>query len=104
MYIHKIARASLSKKTWQVISGVVHKLHSIKGANKLVEIVIPSLDFLFQPFLPYILGNTFEIKSVLFGKLNSIPLRQMDHKIRTKKHHAVKLKGKKKLFDLVQRY
>ena len=54
MYIHKIARAPLSMKIWQVISGVVHKLHSIKSASKLVEIVIPSLDFLFQPFLPYL--------------------------------------------------
>lgn len=78
--------ACLSMKTWHAISEVVHDLYSINSANKLVEIVIPSSDFL-QPLLPYKLGNAPEIKSIVFGKSNGIPLRQMDHNIRTQNHH-----------------
>lgn len=74
-------------KTQHTNSEEVHDLCSRNSANKLLEIAIPSLDFFFQCLPPYILGNTLEIKSIFFGKCNGIPLRQMDHKIRTKNHH-----------------
>lgn len=80
-YIHTLARACLNMKAWHAISEVVQDLCSINSADKLVETVTPSLNF-FQLLLPYMLGNTLEIKSILFG---NIPLRQMDHISRTKK-------------------
>lgn len=82
-YIHPLARACLSMKSWHAISEVVHDLCSINSANKLVEIVIPSLgDFFPTPLSLY--AWKCSRNKVLFGNISS---RQMDHKIRTKNHN-----------------
>lgn len=54
-YIHQLVRACLSMKAWHAISEVVHDLCSINSANKLVEIVIPSLDSFSTPPSQYAL-------------------------------------------------
>lgn len=62
---------------------------SKNDATTSVAVLIPT--FSLKPFLPYLLGNPVEIKSILFGNLNGILLRQLYNKIRTT-HQALKKK------------
>lgn len=39
MYIHTLAKACLSMRTWHAISEEVHDFSSINSANKLMEMV-----------------------------------------------------------------